>query len=93
MNPEICGPTAAAAMNFLAHVDALIIDLRDNGGGDPKMVAYICSYLFAEPTRLSHLYNRKEDKTTEFWTLRCAGRAARRQAGFRADLQADLFGS
>jgi hypothetical protein len=70
MNPEICGPTAAAAMNFLAHVDALIIDLRDNGGGDPKMVAYISSYLFAEPTRLSSIYNRKEDKTTEYWTLR-----------------------
>src|SRR5262249_42021406 len=49
LNPEICGPTVAAAMNFLAHVDALIIDLRSNGGGDPKMVAYVSSYLFAEP--------------------------------------------
>lgn len=70
MDPEICGPTVAAAMNFLAHVDALIIDLRGNGGGDPKMVAYISSHLFAEPTHLNDLYNRKEDKTTEYWTLR-----------------------
>jgi len=70
LDPEICGPTVAAAMNFLAHVDAIIIDLRDNGGGDPKMVAYISSHLFAEPTHLNDLYNRKEDKTTEFWTLR-----------------------
>jgi hypothetical protein len=70
MDPEICGPTVAASMNFLAHVDALIIDLRDNGGGDPKMVAYISSHLFAEPTHLNDLYNRKEDKTTEYWTLR-----------------------
>src|SRR5262249_18417015 len=70
MDPEVCGPTVAAAMNFLAHVDALIIDLRDNGGGDPKMVAHISSYLFAEPTHLNDLYNRKEDKTTEYWTLR-----------------------
>jgi hypothetical protein len=69
-DPEICGPTVAAAMNFLAHVDALIIDLRNNGGGDPKMVAYISSHLFAEPTHLNDLYNRKEDKTTEYWTLR-----------------------
>jgi hypothetical protein len=67
-NPEICGPTASAAMNFLAHVDALIIDLRENGGGDPKMVAYISSYLFDERTHLNDLYNRKEDKTEEFWT-------------------------
>ena len=70
MDPEICGATVAAAMNFLAHVDALIIDLRGNGGGDPKMVAYISTHLFAEPTHLNDLYNRKEDKTTEYWTLR-----------------------
>ena len=66
--PEICGPTASAAMNFLGSVDALIIDLRENGGGDPKMVAYISSYLFDDRTHLNDLYNRKEDKTEEFWT-------------------------
>ena len=67
-NPAICGPTASAAMNFLANVDSLIVDLRENGGGDPKMVAYISSYLFDEKTHLNDLYNRKEDKTEEFWT-------------------------
>ena len=67
-NPDICGPTASAAMNFLGSVDALIIDLRENGGGDPKMVAYITSYLFEERTHLNDLYNRKENKTEEFWT-------------------------
>lgn len=36
-NPDFCGPTAVAAMNFLAHVDAIIFDLRENGGGDPRM--------------------------------------------------------
>src|SRR5215831_4397973 len=67
-DPEVCGPTVTAAMSFLAYVHALIIDLRNNGGGSPEMVAYICSYLFAERTHLNDLYNRKEDKTTEFWT-------------------------
>ena len=58
-------------------MDALIIDLRSNGGGDPKMVAYICSYLFAERTHLNNLYNRKEDKTTEFWTCKmCLARGS-----------------
>jgi C-terminal processing protease CtpA/Prc len=66
--PDICGATASAAMTFLSHVDALIIDLRENGGGDPKMVAYISSYLFDDRTHLNDLYNRKEDKTEEFWT-------------------------
>ena len=68
-NPATCGPTATSAMNFLGNVAALIIDLRENGGGDPKMVAYVSTYLFAEPTHLNDLYNRKEDSTTQYWTL------------------------
>jgi retinol-binding protein 3 len=66
--PAVCGPTATAALNFLANVDALIIDLRDNGGGSPDMVSFIASYLFSERTRLNDIYNRKENKTTEYWT-------------------------
>ena len=73
-NPEVCGPTVTAAFGFLANVDALIIDLRENGGGDPRMVAYICSYLFAETTHLNDLYNRKEDSTTQYWTTYVPGR-------------------
>ena len=68
-NPELCGPTAIAAMNFLSHVDAIIFDLRDNGGGDPKMIALISTYLFDKPTHLNDLYNRKDDETTQYWTL------------------------
>jgi C-terminal processing protease CtpA/Prc len=67
--PDVCGPTATAAMNFLGNVDAIIFDLRQNGGGDPAMVALISTYLFDEPTHLNDLYNRKEDKTSQFWTL------------------------
>lgn len=68
-DPAVCGPTATAAMNFIGNSDAIIFDLRDNGGGDPKMVALISSYLFAESTHLNDLYNRKEDATTQYWTL------------------------
>jgi len=68
-SPGACGATATAAMNFLGNVDAIIFDLRDNGGGDPNMIAYISTYLFAEPTHLNDLYLRKENKTTEYWTL------------------------
>ncbi len=50
-------------------MDAIIFDLRENGGGDPKMVAMISSYLFDKPTHLNDLYNRKEDFTTQYWTL------------------------
>jgi C-terminal processing protease CtpA/Prc len=79
---EICGPTVTTAMNFLSHVDALIIDLRSNGGGSPEMIAYICSYLFAERTHLNDLYNRKEDKTTEYWTRDVPGTRLAKQPVF-----------
>ncbi len=63
--------TVAAAFNFLANTDALIIDLRRNGGGNPAMVALICSYLFgAEPVHLNDLYWREGNRTEEFWTLK-----------------------
>jgi hypothetical protein len=68
-DPTFCGATVVAAMNFLTHVDAIIFDLRDNGGGDPRMVEMISSYLFDKPTHLNDLYNRKEDFTTQYWTL------------------------
>ena len=66
--PEICGPTVVAAMNFLANVDAIIFDLRENGGGDPKMIAFLSSYLFAERTHLNDLWTRKGDLTDQYWT-------------------------
>lgn len=68
-DPGICGPTVVAAMNFLANVDAIIFDLRENGGGDPKMVAFVSSYLFAERTHLNDLWTRKGDITDQYWTL------------------------
>lgn len=73
-DPDICGPTATAAMNFVANSDALIIDLRDNGGGAPKMVAYLCSYLFSQRTHLNDLWTRRTNSTEEFWTSDVPGK-------------------
>jgi C-terminal processing protease CtpA/Prc len=69
--PELGRDTVAAAFNFLANTDAIIFDLRKNGGGDPQMVALICSYLFGpEPVHLNDLYWRERNRTDEFWTLK-----------------------
>jgi C-terminal processing protease CtpA/Prc len=69
LDPELGAETVATAMNFVNNTDALIFDLRQNGGGDPAMVALICSYLFGEkPVHLNDLYWREGDKTEEFWT-------------------------
>lgn len=66
---EIATPAVTAAMNLIAHTDALIIDLRDNVGGDPNTVALICSYLFDERFHLNDIYDRPQDKTEQYWTL------------------------
>jgi hypothetical protein len=66
---SFCGPTVNAAMTFVAHTDALIFDIRQNGGGQPDMVTLIASYLFDHRTHLIDIYNRKEDTTTQNWTL------------------------
>jgi C-terminal processing protease CtpA/Prc len=65
----IATPAYTAAMNLIAHTDALIIDLRNNRGGDPNTVALICSYLFDERVHLNDIYSRPEDTTEQFWTL------------------------
>lgn len=68
-SPEVCGPTVVAAMNFLAHVDALIIDERENHGGSPEMVSFVLSYLFAVPTHVNDIWIRDSNATQQYWTL------------------------
>jgi C-terminal processing protease CtpA/Prc len=62
------GDTAVAAMNFLANSDALIIDLRQNGGGSPAMIGIITSYLFDDAVHLNDFYWRESGETRQFWT-------------------------
>jgi len=65
----IARETAAGAMALLANVDALVIDLRRNGGGDPSMTQFLCSYFFAERTHLSSIAWRGLDAMDELWTF------------------------
>ena len=67
--PKFCAPTAMGAMNFVANSDALIIDLRENAGGSPRMVALISSYLFDEPTHLDDTYGRGDILTAQSWSF------------------------
>ncbi|MEX0813285.1 MAG: S41 family peptidase [Chitinophagales bacterium] len=69
-DPQYAGETAVAAMNFLSNTDALIIDLRLNGGGEPAMIQLITSYLYeSEPVHLNNFYWRPSDEYTQSWTL------------------------
>lgn len=55
--------TLAAAMDFVANTNSLIIDLRENGGGDNGMLLLFCSYFFDKKTDLYTTYFRHKDET------------------------------
>ena len=65
---DMSGDTIAAAMNFLANTDALIVDLRNHRGGEPETVALFDSYFFSEPTEVNAVYWRPTNTTQQFWT-------------------------
>ena len=69
MPPTWIGETLAAAMSFLGNTQALILDLRHNGGGGPDSVALTCSYFFEQPVRLNDVYTRVLNETRQSWTL------------------------
>ena len=61
---------AVAAMKFLANARAIIIDVRENGGGSGD---YLSSYFLPYPTQLSGSYSRQDNLLTEIWTRRDIG--------------------
>ena len=66
---EMAGDTFAAAMGVLRHSDAMIIDLRDNGGGDPQMVALAMSYLVPPATLINTFHKRDQAVNDQIWSL------------------------
>lgn len=72
---EFCGPAFTNAIGLLSGTYALILDLRQNGGGDPETVALLCSYFFDEGDvrHLNDIYNRPKDRTRQYWTMAVPG--------------------
>lgn len=72
--PEVFNPAADDAMRKLSDTAALIIDMRDNGGGHPASVAYLASF-FLDPGKRVHINdliwrNRGTStfRTESFWS-------------------------
>ncbi|MFA6985688.1 MAG: S41 family peptidase [Arenimonas sp.] len=67
---EIVGEALGAAMQMMSGTEALILDLRRNGGGEPSTVAFLMSHFFAEGDRrhLNDIYTRAINRTEEYWT-------------------------
>lgn len=54
-----------AAMKFLSNANAIIIDIRENGGGSGD---YLSSYFLKYPTQLTGWYYRANNYLEEYWT-------------------------
>ena len=69
---EFVGPAYSAAMSLMAGTDALILDLRRNGGGSPASVAYLMSHFFpfGDERHLIDMYDRPTGLTRQFWTVK-----------------------
>ncbi|MBE0658425.1 MAG: S41 family peptidase [Bryobacteraceae bacterium] len=65
---EFAGPAAQAAFQFLQNCDALIIDLRWNGGGEPATVALVTSYIVDGRVHLNDIWERRSNATEQYWT-------------------------
>ncbi|WP_158568042.1 MULTISPECIES: S41 family peptidase [unclassified Duganella] len=69
--PEFAGQAYTAAVQLMAGTDALILDLRRNGGGSPASVAYLISHFFplGDERHLIDMYNRPDNTTQQYWTV------------------------
>jgi hypothetical protein len=67
--PDICGPTIESELQAARDAAALIIDLRENGGGRVESVALAASYLFDEaPVHLLDETWRGIGRVRPIWT-------------------------
>ncbi|MBI1406388.1 MAG: hypothetical protein GC145_09710 [Caulobacter sp.] len=61
---------ADAALAMVSNADALIIDLRDNGGGSPAMVGYLVSAFTPKDAKIYNVFHSREgteDESPPVW--------------------------
>lgn len=56
-------------MKFVSSASALLIDLRNNGGGSGEMVQLISSYFLQPSTHLNSIYSRETGTQRDFYTF------------------------
>lgn len=68
---EFVANAYTAALTLLAGTDAMIVDLRRNGGGQPSSVSYLMSHFFplGDERHLNDIYTRPDNSTQQYWTL------------------------
>jgi hypothetical protein len=69
MNTDVSEKTAVKTMEILSDSEALIIDLRNNIGGDLDLVQFLASYLMEPGVELITTHRRNSDDTDVFSSL------------------------
>ena len=59
----------SSAMNFLLYSNAIIIDLRENGGGSAETMNFLLSYFLADSIQISELRYRKNNNVVKSYTM------------------------
>jgi C-terminal processing protease CtpA/Prc len=60
--------TLTAALHLVSGAAALLVDLRHNGGGDPRTVALVCGHLLEEQTLLVTMHERDPARIRQSWS-------------------------
>lgn len=56
------------SLKLISKVNAVILDLTDNRGGNPNFATDLFGYFFDKPTHINSIYRRDRNKTMEYWT-------------------------
>jgi C-terminal processing protease CtpA/Prc len=64
------GDSIVALMQLISHCDALIFDVRRNGGGEVETLqVYVSYFVQPEPKLYDSLYYRPTNETQQLWTI------------------------
>jgi hypothetical protein len=71
VSPEHLGARLDSVLDSLKNYQAIILDLRNNGGGDPEMVRKLVAYFYTGDTtvHINDIYSRRLNKTISYWTV------------------------
>ena len=63
----------SSAMNFLLYSNAIVIDLRENGGGSAETMNFLLSYFLEDSIQISELRYRKDNNVIKSYTMNDSG--------------------
>ncbi|HET9056950.1 MAG TPA: S41 family peptidase [Chitinophagaceae bacterium] len=62
---QVAKESIMGAMNFIRHSNAIILDIRDNGGGSSETLNFVLSYFLKDKLKLGEFHFRKNNRVEE----------------------------